>query len=103
MRDWQKKLSASQRNVLQEIVDQIPTMMGVRDAIEGILDDLATGGSNVTAPFKYIIVTDGDVQGTNDKEKAETYAMSEDNYVIIVPDCKWMVDEGTEDDITELK
>jgi hypothetical protein len=105
MRDWQKKLPESQKGLIQEIVDQIPTTMGLRDTVEDILDNLATtGGGAGTAPkFKYLIVTDGDVQGTNDQEKADEYAASDDNYVLLVPDCKWVVEPGMEDDITEMK
>lgn len=150
MREWQKRLPESQKNVLNDIVEQIPTAMGVRDLIEDILDNLARGGpegfehtaetayeiyriameSQATAiddlsdlgpadlhawgevakamnpqepaKFKYLIVTDGDVQGTNDREKADAYASSDDNYVLMIPECKWLVDPVTEDDITEL-
>lgn len=42
-RQWKKSLTDGERNVMQEIVDQIPTTMGLRDRIEDIFDKMVGG------------------------------------------------------------
>lgn len=102
MREWKSKLTEAEKTVMQEIVDQIPQVLGLRDRIEDIMDKMAAGGK--PPKFKYIIVSDGDVQGTNDEEKMLEYAAVDDNVVIDVVGNDWILDgSGETSTITELK
>lgn len=106
MSQWKKNLSEGQIKVVEEILEQIPTTMGFRDVFVGILDSMVDGkGAAKPDVFRFIIANDGDVQGTNDPEKARHHAGNDEAYVIDVQNMSWLVSGDEDDDsgISELK
>ena len=66
---WKDKLQPSGIDFVQQIIDQIPTALGGRDAFEALLDKIADEGG---APkFRYVWLDEyGFWCGTNDKDAA---------------------------------
>lgn len=86
---YQDKLSEAQANFVTDIVSQIPTDFGARDAFVAILDTLATGPE-----FRFYIASifSEDVKGNNDEAIARELAGSEDDFVIDTQNNLWLMD-----------
>lgn len=54
--------------------------------------------------YRYIICStlDGMVRGTNDTDAAESYAESEDFFVVDAQEGKWMLPDGVAEDLGDV-
>ena len=103
---WTEKLPQSQVAFMNDIIAQIPETMGARQAFINGLQALADAPADaVKIPFQYIIVTQGDVLGTNDFGVARSYAETEEDYVVDALTGKWFCtnDPSDDTDLTEAK
>ena len=101
MDTWKKNLSPSQINLMQEIIDQVPTAGGVQALFIDVLNDI--GGTNTPAKVRYYLVNadDDNVTCTNDDDVAEEAAESDSMYVIDVQDNMLIQSNGDRDPIVE--
>jgi hypothetical protein len=84
---WAANLTEGQQNALQDILNQIPTTMGARDAIEGVLDKISgseSGGKEIAPKWQYLFVDeDGNVAGSNDADLAFEASESDDGTIVV--------------------
>ena len=87
---WKKNLSQSQINLMQEIIDQVPTAGGGQGLFVDVLNTI--GGQDVAPKYRYYIAdcSGGDVRCTNDEDVANEHAQDEDNFVVDVQDNTWI-------------
>lgn len=100
---WTEHLAESEVKLMNEIIEQIPTEHGVREAFVNIVQKLAD--TSAEPRFRYLIASNhmGDVRGTNDDELANNHALDEDQYVIDVVQFYWIQADGDTQEIEELE
>ena len=85
---WTEHLLPSQAAFMNEIIAQVPTVGGAREAFINILQALADS-SESKAQQIYIIAGEGDVRITSSLESAREAAASEEYYVVDPATCTW--------------
>ena len=77
---WAANLDEGERNIVQEIIDQCPEIMGFRERFVHVLDKIA----GQTPPWKFLFIDEGgDVFGSNNRDLAFRADESEDGTVVI--------------------
>lgn len=99
MKPWTELLPDSKVAFMNDIITQVPTTFGAREAFINIIQDIADKARSPTFRFYRVSVMNGEITGLDDEKKAIDIAESEDDFVIDTHTNMWIMADGANQEI----